>query len=85
MGVISVTYSMCLVYKISDLRTFNFSDSKAIGYRSVNFCSIFFSSIHTHTLIHCQKWTIVNNNNYVPFDNALTEYNGHVQTCTCRT
>ena len=30
MSVISVTYDTCLVYKISDLGTFDFSYSKAV-------------------------------------------------------
>ena len=32
MSVISLTYSICPVYKIWDLRTFNFLDSKAIAH-----------------------------------------------------
>ena len=32
MSVFSVTYCTCLVYKISDLRTFNFQYTKAILY-----------------------------------------------------
>ena len=34
MSVIRVTYSTCLVYKFSDLRTFNFWHTKAIDCRS---------------------------------------------------
>ena len=30
MSVFSVTYCTCLVYKFSDLRTFNFQSTKAI-------------------------------------------------------
>ena len=51
MSVISVTYCTCLVYKIWDLRTFNFCHTKAIGCRSeyfVHFLAI--SILHSHEL-----------------------------------
>ena len=37
MSVISVSYCTCLVYRISDLRTFNFFHTKAIDCRSEYF------------------------------------------------
>ena len=37
MSVISVSYCTCLVYRISDLRTFNFYHTKAIDCRSEYF------------------------------------------------
>ena len=39
MSVISVSYCTCLVYTISDLRTFNFYHTKAIDCRSEYFVS----------------------------------------------
>ena len=54
MSVISVTYCTCLVYKIWDLRTFNFCHTKAIGCRSeyfVHFLAIsMFVFLHSHEL-----------------------------------
>ena len=54
MIVISVTYSMCLVYKFWDSRTFDFSDSNAIVHcRSADFNEIL--SIFIFISLHSQE------------------------------
>ena len=53
MNVISITSCMCLVYKIWDLRTFNFCHTKAIGCRSEYF--VHFLAISTFAFLHSQE------------------------------
>ena len=52
MSVISVTNCMCLRYKISDLRTFNFWCTKAIDCRSEYF--VHFLPISMCVFLHSQ-------------------------------
>ena len=52
-SVISVTNSNSLVYRISDLRTFNFCHTKAIDCRSE--CFVYFQSISMFVFLHSQE------------------------------
>ena len=54
MSVISVNYSMCLVYNVSDLRTFDFSYAKAITHgQSANF--VHFLATGIFVFLHSQE------------------------------
>ena len=44
MSVISLTYSTCVVYNVSDLRTSDFSYTKAIAHEFLINLNIYFSS-----------------------------------------
>ena len=59
MSVISLSYSTCLVHKVSDLGTFDFKDTKAIthGQRAnfVHFVAIEYLFLFIHRSIHCKE------------------------------